>query len=808
MIHSVLNTQEPENNNHNTNNTNNTASSPPSQSSSSSSSSSSPSSASSPTTTTHAIHSNTDNNNNTTTSPYRRSSQISALLNNPTDISSPIKNEDRNYTISPTNNPALLNNLSSSLNNNSTINTQPSTTTTTTTTAAYATTNDQNSVNSIVKQRRKSSVYDENGNRTQALLSTSSPEGIAAASMVTPNRIARLLKEKGSMPIRDITAAMGKQIPGFSSLSISKQRRLIMACLESGDIEESCVFEKIGWGQWAAKQESKETILELIQKNNNAANANANNPSSHNGSSSLPSSSANHTETNTTTSHIITSPHNSQSINDTKFKNPDSVTGSIPSIVNQTENSVSTYQFSNSNPNSNSNSSERSSNSPESMNDMSSQGAIPTTKVLNSNKKRNGKFNSSFSISPSNKTNILANFRRESITNTANDSHSTNLPVSPSLRPLQNLRASFKDRVPSLDSAFESSSENESDDYAIEDEDDENEDDENSVFAMDGDKINRPTSSSGNNKKNSSSINAKRMNRVSSSNNKLKSGRSGSFNNTATNNGGNGSANNNGAKSTSSRHSSFVVSGGINKPRKPRVSFSNHNIEAAAAVVGNSPSPNASNGAINGSVPGLGSVSVSGSGSAPGSISGPSGGIDSNLINNNGLDSSSMPDNMVERSRPRVSFSNASSVTRQSFIRTTISPHHNPMGSHDSNSNLSINKVLSPRHLSPDNDHSMAIDDDDEDGYDHAKNNNNYHADTDEEDWETMGAESLRNNSNSSTVINSVTTQGINSEAGNAAASASVSSNRSSINNLVNPVNSGMSNEEMAALALMDLKSE
>ncbi|GMF76371.1 unnamed protein product [[Candida] boidinii] len=215
----------------------------------------------------------------------------------------------------------------------------------------------------------------------------------------------------------------------------------------------------------------------------------------------------------------------------------------------------------------------------------------------------------------------------------------------------------------------------------------------------------------------------------------------------------------------------------------------------------------------------------SNSGSAPGSISGPSvNGMDSNLINNNGLDSSSMPDNMVERSRPRVSFSNASSVTRQSFIRTTISPHLNPMGSHDSNSNLSINKILSPRNLSPDNDNSMAIDDDEDDDDDHeyqVKNTtNNYHADTDEEDWETMGAESLRNNSNSSTMINSVITQGgTNSEFGSSGnisnsnnnaniSSASVSSNISSINNLVNPVNSVISKEEMAALALMDLKSE
>ncbi|GMF82682.1 unnamed protein product [[Candida] boidinii] len=160
------------------------------------------------------IQSNTDNTNNTNntnnTSPYRRSSQISALLNNPTDISPAIKNEDRNYTISS------LNNLSSSLNN-STIHTQSSQQT-------QISNND-----GIVKQRRKSSVYDENGNRTQALLSTSSPEGIAAASMVTPNRIAKLLKEKGSMPIRDITSAMVvflKKLVGVNGLQNKNLKKL------------------------------------------------------------------------------------------------------------------------------------------------------------------------------------------------------------------------------------------------------------------------------------------------------------------------------------------------------------------------------------------------------------------------------------------------------------------------------------------------------------------------------------------------------------------------------------------------------
>ncbi|KAI0464497.1 hypothetical protein LJB42_002112 [Komagataella kurtzmanii] len=97
------------------------------------------------------------------------------------------------------------------------------------------------------------------------LLSTSSPEGIAAAQQVTPARLASLLMENGPLPIRHITAHLSKQISGFQYLSLSKQRRLIISALDSGDVESNCIFEKVGWGQWAAKVVDHQTALEKLR---------------------------------------------------------------------------------------------------------------------------------------------------------------------------------------------------------------------------------------------------------------------------------------------------------------------------------------------------------------------------------------------------------------------------------------------------------------------------------------------------------------------------------------------------------------
>lgn len=84
-------------------------------------------------------------------------------------------------------------------------------------------------------------------------ISTSSPAGLAAAQMVTPGKLSRLLLEKGPLAIRHITQTLGNEIPSFKDLSSSKQRRLIMSAMEGGDREGCVVFEKIGWGQWSAK---------------------------------------------------------------------------------------------------------------------------------------------------------------------------------------------------------------------------------------------------------------------------------------------------------------------------------------------------------------------------------------------------------------------------------------------------------------------------------------------------------------------------------------------------------------------------
>ncbi|EJS42337.1 stb3p [Saccharomyces arboricola H-6] len=85
-------------------------------------------------------------------------------------------------------------------------------------------------------------------------ISTSSPAGLAAAQRVTPGKLSALLLEKGPLAIRHITQTLCLDIPCFKDLSSSKQRRLIMSAMESGDKERSVVFEKIGWGQWSAKK--------------------------------------------------------------------------------------------------------------------------------------------------------------------------------------------------------------------------------------------------------------------------------------------------------------------------------------------------------------------------------------------------------------------------------------------------------------------------------------------------------------------------------------------------------------------------
>ncbi|QLQ82334.1 hypothetical protein HG537_0H00950 [Torulaspora globosa] len=103
-------------------------------------------------------------------------------------------------------------------------------------------------------------------------ISTSSPAGLAAAQMVTPSKLSALLLERGPLAIRHITQALGAEIPSFKDLSSSKQRRLIMSAMESGDVDSSVVFEKIGWGQWSAKVVEAENFAKERELTN-AANA-------------------------------------------------------------------------------------------------------------------------------------------------------------------------------------------------------------------------------------------------------------------------------------------------------------------------------------------------------------------------------------------------------------------------------------------------------------------------------------------------------------------------------------------------------
>lgn len=92
-------------------------------------------------------------------------------------------------------------------------------------------------------------------------LLTLSPEAIRVAAEITPHRLANLLIRKGPLAIRLITAQLAVEVPGFELLSLSKQRRLIMAAMDQGDPENNVVFEKIGWGQWAVRKVDSDYIV-------------------------------------------------------------------------------------------------------------------------------------------------------------------------------------------------------------------------------------------------------------------------------------------------------------------------------------------------------------------------------------------------------------------------------------------------------------------------------------------------------------------------------------------------------------------
>lgn len=92
-------------------------------------------------------------------------------------------------------------------------------------------------------------------------LPISSVEAQNAVHMVTPGRIAGMLEGRGPLAMRYITQTLAEEIPHFSGLSTSKQRRLIMSVMETGFQEESLVFEKIGWGLWTVKRVAPEAFV-------------------------------------------------------------------------------------------------------------------------------------------------------------------------------------------------------------------------------------------------------------------------------------------------------------------------------------------------------------------------------------------------------------------------------------------------------------------------------------------------------------------------------------------------------------------
>ena len=71
---------------------------------------------------------------------------------------------------------------------------------------------------------------------------------------VTSEKLANMLLLGGPIPIRAIVKGLIRDIPLFKEFSPSKQRRVIMRVMSKGDIRRSIIFQKVGWGQWSAKE--------------------------------------------------------------------------------------------------------------------------------------------------------------------------------------------------------------------------------------------------------------------------------------------------------------------------------------------------------------------------------------------------------------------------------------------------------------------------------------------------------------------------------------------------------------------------
>lgn len=97
-------------------------------------------------------------------------------------------------------------------------------------------------------------------------LNANSPLALAAAAQVTPDKLSRLLLTQGPLAIRHITSHLALTITGFADLSSSKQRRLIIAVLDSGDSVNNVIFEKISWGRWAARKVDHKLLSKQVRR--------------------------------------------------------------------------------------------------------------------------------------------------------------------------------------------------------------------------------------------------------------------------------------------------------------------------------------------------------------------------------------------------------------------------------------------------------------------------------------------------------------------------------------------------------------
>ena len=498
------------------------------------------------------------------------------------------------------------------------------------------------------KQKRKP-ARKLSSNEEKILLSTSSPEGIAAASQITPNRIANILLKEGPLPIRHLTGYLIQQVPAFGNLSLSKQRRLIMAALEPGDIITGCVFEKIGWGQWEAKIMGKELVRikmeNSLSNNNNNSNGNSSNG---NNSNAVNGNNSSHNNANDISNNTAINGDAASAAQDMDIDRQNVYNSSDHTHVSQQQPGF--YQSG-----------------------IKSESAMADRKLKASRL-------------------VSDSIRRESITSQSNDGN-FRVPTSPTLGPIQNLRNSLKNYA-DIDEAIESSSDDEFDNDYDDDDFNLNNDSGGSPPAIiesfhNGKSTSNGTSSTAtpitatttNNNNNNNNNNKVLPNALPK--NKVQSIRSPSV--------------------SSSRRPSFA---GILKPRKPRSSFNQHTLEVA------------------------------------------------------------LDEGPLERRESRVSFSNSASLSRQSFLRTNISPRLS-----NNNSSASIHDK--------DNENAIADDDEEEDG--------NF---TDEEDWQAIGPSSLRKNRHLSIVTPPTPTL---FDSG-----ANVSD--------IKP-ESSKTDEEMAAIALMDLKT-